>query len=314
MRYDKRCEYLLILLQAFKSLYSFYLLGAGTSAKIIPMTRELKRIIVQKYLDFGCYPVEQVIPDDLSIRIIGTFDDYDDPVTAELITRFFPSAIKAMVLKALTRKDLNVNLPQYKIFTLISKPSIICSMNTDGIASLYSSGHFLLEPHGRIPAEIVHSKPWDDLTDAALEFGFECPNINGGLLPQPEPKHITSGKEYIKALRLFPLSNYLIIVGYTFGISDNSFDDFETFEFFRALLRRYPKNVLIIDPAPEHVAGAIQEETSLKTIYPFSVYWDNLCKALTIILYEYQCRDISELSCLTTKVLYKYDELCDKAA
>lgn len=314
MRYDKRREYLSILLQAFKSQYCFYILGAGTSAKIIPMTRELKSIIVKKYLDFGFYPITQTIPDDLTTRIIGNPDDYDDPFTAELLKRFFPSAVKAMTLKELTPKNLNVNLPQYKIFTFASKPSTIFNMNTDGIARLFSSGHILLEPHGRIPVDIINSKAWDGLTKAILEFGFDCPKIDGFLLPQPEPKYITLRKEYIRALRLFPLSKYLIIVGYSFGISENSIDDYETFEFFRALLRRNPKNVLIINPAPECVAGAIQEETNLKTIYPFSVYWDILCKALIIILYEYQCRDISELSFLTTKVLYKYDELCDRAA
>ncbi len=65
MTIDKKCETLDLLFQAFCKQYNYYVLGAGASARIIPMTQTPNK------------------PDDIFNRIIGNPSVYDDPMTAK---------------------------------------------------------------------------------------------------------------------------------------------------------------------------------------------------------------------------------------
>ena len=57
-------------------------------------------------------------------------------------------------------------------------------------------------------------------------------------------------------------------------------DDSETFQFFCELLKRYKRNVIVVNPHPEYIASAIQNETKLRTVYTLPVYWDHLSRAI----------------------------------
>lgn len=101
MRTDKRHMKLRLLFQALGMMYTFYLLGAGASAGVVPLTRELKKAVVTRYRAFGMYPGELMQPDPVFERVIGDPSEGTDIITAALLRHLFPSALHAMVLQQL---------------------------------------------------------------------------------------------------------------------------------------------------------------------------------------------------------------------
>lgn len=188
-------------------------------------------------------------------------------------------------------------------------------MNVDGFARQYCLGHYVLEPHGRIPPALVHNSRWDELIDALLEIGFNAPQIPGVLLPQPEPITITSRAAYLAARTLFRSARFLVIIGYSFGKSPHCdiFDDVETFEFFRELLRSAGKTVLVLSPEPDFVGSLCREAMKATSVHELSVYWNHLSTAISLVLRDSH-RDFACLSGMTSEVLYQYDRLCDSEA
>ena len=314
MRTDKRHTQLRLLFQAFGMIYTFYLLGAGASVGIIPLTRELKKRIVMRYRAFGMYPVELMNPDPVFERVIGDSTEGTDPITAALLRHLFPSAVHAMVLQQLAPVPRSPLVDQYGLFLLAAKPSTFFNMNVDGLARQYCRGHYVLEPHGRIPPALVRSPRWDELIDILLEFGFTAPQIPGVLLPQPEPVTVTSRAAYSAARRLFSHGRYLVIIGYSFGKSPqfDTFDDVEAFEFFRELLRSSGKTVLILSPDPGFVGFLCREAMQCSSVHELPLYWDCLSAAISSVLRDSGQRDFSSLSGMTSEVLYRYDRLSEE--
>lgn len=306
--YDMKLE---LLFNAFCTPYNFYLLGAGASAGIIPRTQEVRNIIIPRYDEFGSYPVEPSSPDAVKDRIIGDSKNYADPLKAAKLRVLPSSAVHAMTTQVLALPELDISPPQYSVFSLAYRPSTICSMNVDGLAKRYCPSHIVLEPHGQVPSEIVQSPFWDQLIDDLLEFGFPTPKIPDLLLPQPEPKDITNRPDYNAAIKLFPKARCLTVIGYTFGQFRSSIDDFETFEFFMELLRRYPKSVLVIDPHPGPVVAVIQNAVRQRTVYSIPVYWDHLSLAIVKVASNHQCWDPLRLTSLKSEILYRYKLLND---
>jgi len=58
---------------------------------------------------------------------------------------------------------------------------------------------------------------------------------------------------YRRALELFAQSPALVLVGYSFGRWQDTFDDAGSFEYFVDLLRWRPRPVLILSPSPNAV-------------------------------------------------------------
>lgn len=316
MRQDRRKNGLSILFDAFEYPLSFYVLGAGASAGIVPMTAQLRENIVNRFILFGSFPAESFQHDDVFLRVIGPSKDYPDMFTSWKLQHLYPSAVHAMVIKELTPPEYIEEAHAYEIFLLVKRPSTIFNLNVDGLAEIYCIGHFLLEPHGRVPIELVRSPFWDWYIDALLDYGFSVREIPGLILPMPEPYHVTSRPAYSKAALLLKKSRFVLFIGYSFGYFDptQSFDDFETFEFFRELLRHYRshrKNILVISPNPEMIGGAIEESICSSNVCIMPFYWNYLCRAIKESIYEFKLRKFNDLKPLIGKILYRHDQLVD---
>ena len=316
MRQDRRKNGLAILFDAFDYPLSFYVLGAGASAGIVPMTAQLRENIVNRFISFGSFPAESFKHDDVFLRVIGHSKDYPDVFTSWKLQHLYPSAVHAMVIKELTPPELIDEAHAYEIFMLIKRPSTIFNINVDGLAEIYCIGHFLLEPHGRIPIELIRSPFWDWYIDALLDYGFSIREIPGLILPMPEPYHVTSTPAYSKAALLLKKARFVLFIGYSFGYFDptQSFDDFETFEFFRELLRHYRnhrKDILIISPDPEMIGRAIEESICSSNVCTMPFYWNYLCKAIKENIYEFKLKRFNDLKPLVGKILYRHDQLVD---
>jgi len=222
--------------------------------------------------------------------------------------------INAMVLQQLAPATRSPLVDQYGVFLLAAKPSTFFNMNVDGLAGQYCLGHYVLEPHGRIPPALVRSPKWNEIIHILLEFGFSPPQIPGVLLPLPEPVTVTSRAAYSTARRLFSLGQYLVIIGYSFGkLSQiDTFDDVETFEFFRELLRHSNKTVLVLSPEPAFVGFLCREAMQRSSVHELPLYWDHLSAAISSVLRDSGQRDFLSLSGMTSEVLYRYDQLCEQ--
>jgi len=79
---------------------------------------------------------------------------------------------------------------------------------------------------------------------------------------------------YRRALELFAQSPALVLVGYSFGRWQDTFDDAESFEYFVDLLRWRPRPVLILSPSPEELADLLQQRLWRRGVYPLAVRWE----------------------------------------
>jgi hypothetical protein len=316
MRTDTRHTKLRILFEALALPYTFYLLGAGASAGVIPLTRELKQAIITRYRSFGLYPGEPMEHDHVFERVIGDLTEGTDPITAASLSYLFPSAVHAIVLQQLAPQSKTPLVDQYSLLSLAANPSTFFNMNVDGLASRFCPGHYVLEPHGRIPPKLVRSSWWEAVIDSLLEFGFPAPQLPGVLLPQPEPRTITSRTAYSAGRTLFNTGRYLVVIGYSFGKSPrkDTFDDFETFEFFRELLRNGDKTVLVLSPDPGFVGFLCREAMRKDSVHELPVYWNHLSSAILCALGRCGCKCFASLSDMTSEILYQYDRLSDSEA
>src|SRR5258708_10767600 len=88
-------------------------------------------------------------------------------------------------------------------------------------------------------------------------------------------------QEYSIARRYLASSgDSFLSIGYSFGRTlSGTIDDVESFEFFRDILKRCPRRVVVLDPQPEHVAGLF-EDALRQRVYACRLYWDCLASAI----------------------------------
>jgi hypothetical protein len=300
-----------LLFEALKMRYSFYVLGAGASAGIIPLTNEIGDKIICDFINRGSYSIDFRAYDKTYKRIIGEDRKYDDLLIEEIVGKMPLAFLQTATVTYLTPLALRETPSQYTIFSFARSPSTFFSMNVDGLARRFCIGHIVLEPHGRIPISLVRREDWQLIMDGIVDYNIDFPKFHGVLLPQPEPRNITSRVAYDRAIKLFPLAHYLVIIGYSFGKFKNSIDDYETFEFFRDLLKYHPKPVIIIDPQPEKIVGLVQESINRKDVYSIPAYWNALTRAVFETACRFKCRNVANLLYLKREILYSYEQYCD---
>ena len=142
---------------------------------------------------------------------------------------------------------------------------------------------------------------------AATDYGLLLPNFSGIWLPRPEPKWITRRHQYDLARSyLMQRGRFLLLVGYSFGRQPSGgIDDRESFEFFREILKRFPRRIVVVDPFPDHVAGLF-EDALHQRIYACSLYWDCLAKAACLATEG--TPDAPNLLAIQSRITRLYDE------
>ena len=294
---------------------SFYIIGAGASAGLIPMTHEQGRIIYNRYFEFGMFSINEGLLDEGARRLLGSMQYAEDQITSELVSMINQGAVRAIAMQLMTPDSNKVkNLYQYIVFKLAKEKSIIFSLNVDGLATKFCGNHYIFYPHGKLNSASMRSKSWNEIIDICLHYFLEPPKIPGVLLPQKEPFGITNGQQYKTCRSLFPYMNYIVIIGYSFGFDGNELDDWETFDFFKNLLKSYKKPIIVIDPfRSEEIAEMLREEFKSDAVYEISAYWEYLSQAK--IVFEQRKRLFSHDKNFSKQDLYYiYSDLIDKNA
>jgi len=299
------------LLDSLSKNKSFFLLGAGASADLVPFTKGFESQIKQKYWESGVYDIVDLPRDQIGERIIGPLNYATNSVQEALTNRIPPAFVSAVVAQQMVPSSIEY-CPNYEILNYGSSPKYIFNMNTDGIAKRVCKNHFVIEPHGFVPYEFIRTPEYERHLEVLLLYTdmrtYRIPDL---LLPQPEPKDITGRKEYLIAERWFPHISCFVVIGYSFGKFKGSYDDIETFEFFRYLLRRIPKPIIVIDPYPESTLGLIQDATHIRDSYEIPAFWDCMSRAILDVIQTYQLRYFAELKPLKKEIIYRYDELSE---
>jgi hypothetical protein len=287
---------------------SFYLIGAGASAPIIPLGKKLGQEVKSIYKNIGCYPPKTYEPSETVKRILEPSERED-----YILQTMSPRMLDLIATYKLSINNIHCNCPQYEIFRF-AKPSIIFNMNVDGLAERYCQRrHTLLSPHGTIQYQLTKFD-WIHLIEGANVYGVYPPK-NDILLPQPEPKNITCKEQYRRAISYFPYAKYFIVIGYSFGLyrekefPKETLDDIETFDFFIELLKTYKKHILIIDPEPGYAAHVLQETIKEKATI-IRVSWSWLTQSMIDVMIVHKC-PFKFLSKHTDKIIRRYFELSD---
>src|SRR5579864_9336388 len=83
-------------------------------------------------------------------------------------------------------------------------------------------------------------------------------------------------REYNVAARHFAGGGeFLLLIGYSFGQRNGRTDDAESLEFLRELLKKFLRQIVVVDPHPEHMAGLFEDVLRLR-IYACKLYWNYL--------------------------------------
>jgi hypothetical protein len=254
---------------------TFYVLGAGASYGLIPVTKSLRQIIKAEYHSVGVYPVTRASSSPLFERVIGEIAPYEDDLQEILLTHMPEEALDFLAQRALWRPSSDVNPPQYAVFEFVPASATFFNFNLDGLASLHCSHrHIVLEPHGRIDVPWLEHEGYQDLLEGTVVYEVRVPHLAPKLLPGPEPEDITRGPSYTEAQKLFRHAQAMIILGYSFGQRSTIFDDKQSFEFLAALLKSHPRPVLVISTTPAELTERLRDRLSTYNVHSISLRWE----------------------------------------
>ncbi len=198
----------------------------------------------------------------------------------QLLLTASDEALSALFQVRMYRPLKSMPPPNYRIFGYVQPPAMLFDFNNDALLANYCEPpHIVLNPHGTIDRRFIEHPEFDLFFHAATEYGLLLPNFSQIWLPRPEPKWITRRQQYnLARCYLTQRGQFLLLIGYSFGHQPSgSIDDTESFEFFREILQRFPRRIVVVDPSPEHVAGLF-EDALRQRIYACKLYWDLPCE------------------------------------
>jgi len=265
-----------LLLWAMSQRRTFYVLGAGTSYGLIPVTQQMRSFIEAEYHSVGTYPVTPAAPSPLFERVLGDIPPDGRDFKRMLIRNMPLGALDFLVQRTLWRPVGGVVPPQYAVFDVLGWPATLFNFNLDGLASFYCSRkHVVLEPHGGIDRFWFESARYGELLEATAVFDVVLPHLTPKLLPSPEPTYVTATHSYLLARRLFALAPAAVVIGYSFGrTAAGGFDDAESLEYFVDLLRTCPRATFVLSPTPEELAEILRQRLSSYRVFGVPVRWE----------------------------------------
>lgn len=262
--------------RSFATRGSFYVLGAGVSVPHVPITHQLSELILESFVAGGIFQTTPIPRDIVTSRVVRDPECWRDPLRWEFVQRLPPAYVIAKLPELLSASHTVAN-PNYEVFKL-AKPSTIFNFNVDGLASRICKGHLVLETHGRTPGlEALKRVGWSTYASAILEFPeLPPPFVPGLILPGPEPASVLERKAYLSAARSLTTADYVAVIGYSFG----SMDDAHTYAFLTSGIPKRHRAILVVSPDPGEVAFRVAESLKSNRVFPLSVYWEPLARAI----------------------------------
>ena len=254
---------------------TFYILGAGASYGLIPVTQDMRRIVETGFHSVGVFETTPAPRSQLFERIFGTISEDEQNIRKTLLTHMPLGALDLLAQRALWRPSNGVVPPQYAVFDVVGAPATLCSFNLDGLASRYCSHrHCVLEMHGRIDSLRFERMNYDELLEATVVYGIHLPHLTPKLMPQVEPENITLQPAYRQAGTLFRYARAVVILGYSFGQRSDGLDDKYSFEYIASLLKSNPRPVFVVSPTPHDLAELLRDTLSWRYVFGIELRWE----------------------------------------
>ncbi|WP_041463909.1 hypothetical protein [Pelodictyon luteolum] len=263
------------LLWAMSQTRTFYILGAGASYGLIPVTQDLRRNIESAFHSVGVYQSTPAAHGQLFERLFGDISKNEPDLRKLLLMHMPPSALDFLVQHTLSLSIDGIIPSQYAVFDVVGAPATFCNFNLDGLASKYCGHrHDVFEMHGRVDSALVEKARFSDLLEATVVYGVRFPHITPKLLPQVEPATITQQNVYSKAGVLFKYARAVVILGYSFGQRSGGFDDIHSFRYVVSLLKSNPLPVFVVSPTPDDLAELLRDTLSWRYVYAVALRWE----------------------------------------
>lgn len=259
---------------------TFYVLGAGVSSGLVPLTREIRAVIAEEYHSVGAYPTTAATNSPLRERLLGK-PTFDENFRDWFLCNMPIGTLELLAQRALFTPNEQIVPPQYAVFDLIRRPATLFNFNLDGLAhSFCRNQHFVFQPHGRID-RLWFDEQYEEWLEATVLYNLRLPFVVPKLLPSPEPSCITETRPYIAARKLFRAAPSVVIVGYSFGRNrDGRLDDAESWEYVVDLLKMAPRPTYVLSPHPEELADLLRQRLSSRQVFGIAVRWEALAPLL----------------------------------
>lgn len=293
---------------------TFYILGAGASYGLIPVTQDMRHIIETDYHSVGAYQIAPALHSHLFERVVGNISSGEQDIRKVLLTHMSPGALDVIAQHALWRPSNGIIPPQYAVFDVVGSPATLCNFNLDGLASRHCSHrHSVLEMHGRIDSARFEQSNYRDLLEATVVYDIRFPHLTPKLLPQPEPENMTLYPQYARAGRLFRRAPAVIVLGYSFSQRSEGFDDAHSFEFFVSLLKLQPRPVFVVSPTPHDLAEILRDRLSSHNVFGIPLRWELFSGAVVANIDPVQGLDVRQMNRNFECILRAYDKALDTA-
>ncbi len=263
---------------------TFYVLGAGASAGLVPFTVDTLAFVRQRYVDIGMYSAMDPPLSPLLDRVVfepmfsgwrrgeGHPDDF-------LVQRIPLSTLELLSQLAWSPRLHRAAPPQYSLLQRVAGPAVFFTFNLDGLARFYlRHRHLVLEPHGTVCRLLTENPEFKELLECSLDVS--SPSIAPMLLPGPEPTQITSSRPYVKARTYLRTAPAVVIIGYSFGTFRGKMDDSESFEYLLDALAKRQCPVFVVDPNADSLASYIEERLRCRRVVPVELRWDDFSSTL----------------------------------
>ncbi len=267
---------------------ALFVVGAGASFGLSPSYGFLRGVAEQLTYDAGGFCPEYQ-PGIEVVRLNGSHDKYNR--ASPYVRHIGAGTLRGIMYSELQVSQLPGVCNPYQVFNKVHPDGCILSFNVDGIAERSVQTIPVLAPHGSLLSIHGSAEGLRQLTRDSLRYGVDLSGMKGGFagltLSVPESLTITSFQpEYAELEPRFDQCESVIIVGYSFGRVGNDIDDRETLRYLASLLNRRQKPVYVVDIAPEHTAGMIDQWCPGVRVVPVKASWRPLTMAILRLVGE----------------------------
>ena len=282
------------LASGLRSSPALYVLGAGASHPIVPMTDRLAKRVADLHWLGGTFPVSRPVPDyrtkTVTDRAVAQLKQPylpDQLLRREIIERMAPGFVQMALWHELASSHPELDCPDnYAVFDLFP-PSLLLNYNLDVLAQRWcAQRHQVVNVHGNV--DLGLSGPQGrELVRLSQEYGLE---------PIDRPDQILFEEENYALGEVFPrdLGHWgaVVVVGYSFGRTSRGYDDALSLVALTRLLQRSPRPVIVVDPYPEPLAELLAHHAKSNRVYQAALRWD--LAATAMLQMRREGRDLGE--------------------
>ncbi len=289
----------------FQKYSGFYVLGAGVSAEVIPPGRSVATRVADLFIGGGAFSTTIPDSDERGRRILSQAKlspreslEINKENQNELIERMSSYCVQFSLYNQLSApRFLGVKPASYLALNYFPHSTII-DYNLDGLSTdICGKKHNVIAPHGIIPKHFG-SPSVRDFLRMTQHMHFDAVDFG----------HILIEKEPITVLNRLSIdlknSQFVAIIGYTFGRDGNSLDDIHSFRVICEALRRDPMPVFVLEPYPDILVDHLRSELKTDKIFGVSLFWN--CLAISILAMKNESLDLKNTDRIYESIIDLY--------